>query len=72
MSPNVWRSNVAYAVPAAYFDASTQLTHDALGSPGTLPTTFVQVLPLSRVIWTLPSSVPTQIVLAFFGDSLIE
>ncbi len=33
--------------------------------------TFVQVLPPSRVTWTLPSSVPTQITSLFFGDSAI-
>ena len=35
MSPNVWRSNAAYAVPASKRLASTQLTHDAFGTPCT-------------------------------------
>ena len=34
------------------------------GRPGIFFATFVQCLPPSRVIWTLPSSVPTQITLA--------
>ncbi len=33
---------------------------------------MVHVLPASRVSCKLPSSVPTQMVFAFFGDSLIE
>ena len=37
-----------------------------------LPMTLVQVLPPSRVICTLPSSVPTQMTFGFFGDSAIE
>ena len=49
--------------------ASTELTQVFFGSPGTLPATFVHVLPPSRVTWTLPSSVPTQMTLRFFGDS---
>ena len=38
----------------------------------TLPTTFVQVLPPSRVICKFPSSVPTQMICPFLGDSLME
>src|SRR5262245_44123917 len=72
MSPNVWRSNDAYAVAGSNRLASTQLTHELFGSPDTLPTTFVHVLPAFCDTWTLPSSVPTQMTLAFFGDSLIE
>jgi len=33
--------------------------------------TFVQLLPPSRVTWTRPSLVPTQITPACFGDSAI-
>src|SRR5258708_22668679 len=71
MSPNVCRSNVAYAVPGSKRLASTQVTQLAFGKPGTLPTTFVQCAPPSRVSCTFPSSVPTQIVFASSGDSLI-
>src|SRR5258708_37265624 len=71
MSPNVWRSNAANAVFASKRLASTQLTHDPAGSPGTFATTFVHVLPASRDSCTLPSSVPTHSTFASFGDSLI-
>ena len=46
-------------------------THAFFASPGTFATTFVHDLPPSRVIWTLPSSVPAQIRFGFFGDSEI-
>ena len=72
MSPKVWRSKAAYAVALSNRLASTQLTQDADGKPGTLATTLVHVFPPSRVSWTLPSSVPTQTVRASSGDSLIE
>ena len=47
-------------------------THEFFSSPLTFPTTFVQVFAPSRVIWTLPSSVPTQMIWPFLGDSEIE
>src|SRR5215510_13451745 len=47
------------------------LTQVFAGKPEMFFTRFVQVLPPSRVSWTLPSSVPTQIVLGSFGDSLM-
>src|SRR5581483_5086144 len=39
------------------------------GRLGTFFTTFVQVLPLSFVTCTFPSSVPTQMTFPSFGDS---
>ncbi len=72
MSPNVWRSNVAYAVPLSWRLAAIELTHDALGSPATLAVKSVQLFPPSRVSCTLPSSVPTQTMFASSGDSLME
>src|SRR5262249_28800675 len=71
MSPDMWRSNVAYAAPSSYRLASTHDTIGALPSPGTFLTTLDQFPPPSRVTCTLPSSVPTQTTCAFFGDSLI-
>src|SRR5919202_767702 len=68
MSPNVCRSNAAYAVPGSRRLASTHDTQLAFGRPGTLPTTLVQCPPPSRVSCTLPSSVPTQMVFASRGD----
>src|SRR5438477_5406557 len=41
------------------------------GRPATFFATLVQLFPPSRVTCTLPSSVPTQIRSAFFGDSQI-
>ena len=72
VSPKVWRSNAANAVALSNRLASTQLTQEKGGSPGTLRVTFCQVFPESRVTWTLPSSVPTQMVFASSGDSLME
>ena len=72
MSPNVWRSNATYAVPASKLPACTHDTHECSGTPLTLRTTLLQLLPPSRVSCTLPSSVPTQMRPACFGDSLIE
>ena len=57
-------------MPSSKRLASTVDTQEFFASPPTLPTTFVQVLPPSRVICTLPSSVPTQMICPFFGDSL--
>ena len=55
-------------MPAASRDAST-VGIQALGArPGTLRRTFAHVFPPSRVTWTLPSSVPTQITLESSGD----
>jgi hypothetical protein len=71
-SPNVCRSNAAYAAPSACGPASTQETQLAGGRPGTFFTTFVQFAPPSLVSCTLPSSVPTQIVFASRGLSEIE
>src|SRR6266508_4760684 len=71
MSPAMWRSNAAYAPPSSYRLASTQETIGAGPSAGTLATTFVQLLPPSRVTCTLPSSVPAQMTCALRGDSLI-
>src|SRR6516165_2825773 len=72
MSPYMWRSRVAYAVPSAKRPASTQETHGALPAPLTLDAVLVHVLPPSRVICRLPSSVPTQMSLPLRGDSEME
>src|SRR3954453_23601535 len=69
MSPNVCRSKVAYAVASSQCPGSTLETQAFFGRPAMLATTFVHDLPPSRVACTLPSSVPTQITLLFFGDS---
>src|SRR3954453_2264837 len=69
MSPNVCRSKVAYAVASSQCPGSTLETQAFFGRPEMLATTFVHVLPASRVTWTFPSSGPTQITLVFFGDS---
>jgi hypothetical protein len=58
-------------VPSAKRPDWTDDTQAFLGRPGTLPTTFVQVLPPSRVTCRLPSSVPTHRTSRFFGDSAI-
>ena len=58
-------------MPASKWPASMEDTHAFFGRPGTLPTTFFQVLPASRVICRLPSSVPAQIRFGSFGDSAI-
>jgi|GEM_PF-4299571 len=50
-----------YAVPASVGDASMLPIQVSAGRPGTRSRTFVHVAPSSRVICTLPSSVPTQI-----------
>src|SRR5262245_50961464 len=71
MSPNVWRSNVAYAVAVSNRLASIELTHDAAGRSLVLAVRLLQLLPALRESWTLPSSVPTQITFASRGDSLI-
>src|SRR5438067_2175123 len=71
MSPKLCRSNAAYAVPGSKRLASTHETQLAFGKPETFPATLVQCPPPSRVSWTLPSSVPTQMVFASRGDSLI-
>jgi hypothetical protein len=72
MSPKVCRSNVAYAVPSSKRLASMVETQEFFPSPLMFPTTFVQVFAPSRVICTFPSSVPTQMICPFFGDSEIE
>src|ERR1022692_4416346 len=72
MSPYMWRSKVGQAVPSAKQLASTQDTQGAFPTPCTLAATLVQCWPPSRVIWTLPSSVPAQIRWSFLGDSEIE
>ena len=59
-------------MPSAKRPASTQETQGAFPTPVTLAVTLVHVLPPSRVICTLPSSVPTQITWPFSGDSEIE
>ena len=41
------------------------------GSPGMLPVTFVQLVPLSRVMWSNPSLVPAQMSPLSMGDSAI-
>ena len=46
-------------------------THDSGASPSMFFATFDQVTPLSRVNWTFPSSVPTQMRPAMMGDSAI-
>src|SRR4051795_11919149 len=61
---------VTYARAASKFDACRRDTHKPGGTPGMLPVTFVHDLPPSRVTCTLPSSVPAQITLRSFGDSL--
>src|SRR6185503_20612173 len=48
-----------YAVPATTGDGAIVSTRPNDGSPGGV--TFDQCLPPSRVSWTRPSSVPTQI-----------
>ena len=72
MSPVAWPSKVAKAVASSKRPASTVETQVPFGRPATFGATFVQVLPASRVTCRLPSSVPTQITWAFFGDSAIE
>src|SRR5438477_10110159 len=72
MSPNVCLSDYAYAVPSAKCPASIDVTHAFFGSPAMLAVTFVHVLPLSRVICTLPSSLPIQTRSWFFGDSAMQ
>src|SRR5258706_16041562 len=72
MSPNVCKSNVAYAEPSLKCPASIEVTHAFFGNPGTLPTTFFQVFPPSRVTCRLPSSVPTHTIFGFLGDSEME
>src|SRR5439155_17518153 len=71
MSPNVCRSNAAYAVAGLWRLASTQLVQTSCGRPATFLRRLFQVFPPSRVSWRLPSSVPAQMTLAVFGDSLI-
>src|SRR5262245_30713075 len=71
MSPVAWPSKVAYAVPSSKWLASMRDTQVHLGSPATFFVMLLQLLPPSRVICTLPSSVPTQIRSEFFGDSQI-
>src|SRR5437870_4872714 len=64
-----WRRRVLamYAVPGAYFEAYTRDTQPSAGPVETSD----QCAPASRVTWTLPSSVPTQITPACAGDSEI-
>ncbi len=64
-----WLSDTTKAVPASVGEASMFWIQASAGSPGTLSRTLVQLPPSSRVIWTLPSSVPTQITPASTGDS---
>jgi len=40
------------------------------GRPGRFALTLVNVAMLSRVTWTLPSSVPAQMMFGLIGDSL--
>ena len=54
-------SIATYARPGTARDAWTLPTHECDGAPSMFGATFVQVRPPSRVSWTLPSSVPTQI-----------
>ena len=58
-------------MPSAKRPATTDDTQAFFGRPGTVPATFVQVFPPSRVTCTLPSSVPTQMTSWLFGDSEI-
>ena len=44
-------------------------TQAFFGRPAMFPTTLFHDFPPSRVICTLPSSVPAQITFAFLGDS---
>ena len=63
---------MAYAVASSKRLASIVETQAFFASPLMLLTTFVQLLAPSRVICTLPSSVPTQMIWPFLGDSEIE
>src|SRR5262245_852026 len=47
------------------------LTVPHSGSPLMLEVTFIQLAPPSRVRWTSPSSLPTQMSPFSFGDSAI-
>src|SRR3954469_17569217 len=69
MSPLAWPSKVAYAVPRSKWPASMVETHVLGGSPVMFFATLVQLLPPFCVTCTLPSSVPAQMICAFFGDS---
>src|SRR5579872_1744771 len=60
-----------YAVDGSLCEGSMRLTYPPLGTPCMRPTTLLQVLPPSRDICTLPSSVPTHNTPAFTGDSAI-
>ena len=68
-SPNLKRVRATYAVAASCGDGS--ITYVS-ASPTPLGVTFVHVFPPSRVSWTSPSSVPTQMVCASNGDSAIQ
>src|SRR5690349_20443070 len=59
-------------VPSSRCPGSTDVTHAFLGRPAMWATTLVQVFPPSLESWRLPSSVPTQMTLPFFGDSAME
>src|ERR1017187_9226640 len=69
------RLAATYTVPASNGDGATMpiLDHSFWGycfnSGGV---TSVHVVPLSRVIWTRPSSVPTQMRPFCFGDSAMQ
>src|SRR5262245_38855847 len=65
-----WPSNVAYAVPSLWREATTRLAYVPFGTPFTLSATFFHVLPPSRVTCRLPSSVPAHSRSLFVGDSL--
>src|SRR5580765_4273932 len=58
-------------VPLAKWPGSTVVTHAFLGSPFTLPTTFVHETPPFCVTCKLPSSVPAHMTLGDRGDSPI-
>src|ERR1043166_8547172 len=60
-----------YAVPASYRGGSTWRTDPHVGMPGIPAVTLLQLLPPSRVTWTRPSFVPTQISPACRRDSAI-
>src|SRR5690349_7976315 len=69
----MWLSKVAYTTFLSKRDGSIELTQVWAGIPdaATPFDTFFQVLPPSRVTCRFPSSVPTQIVFASSGLSVM-